>query len=1363
MRQTQALILLVFLLYIVVPAVAGAALPTSAQPFEIKRIGGDAGEVTTGVTLPYIDGVSTSIQPQSSTTWGMINKLSSPYSLGSSGVSAARTGNFAYWVAGTKSQAYTAAQALTTPLYEASPWPNYLAKMISGRSPAVTVTVPTYVSGLESAPIQGYGAILASSLLVKKGATTLTEGTDFTFSPKAGGSFTLKATSAGALKLGGSVTVSSQFITNGTAGTMYISSSLADYYSARYQFYYAMPSLGVSERNYGLQLLATTDIGQPNQIAATYINTISSGWTLCSYDITSKLPTLSRSSDANFALRFVGVGLDAGETGAGPRVDDISLQGFKYGPVRNLSVSSSDQDVIVNWDTPYESKVSTTVDSRPIKYRVWRAQSGTDNFVELTTSGSPVSDTQFTDSGTAIGVGYTYLVQAFDGNAPYTQYGEMAPRSAAIIGSGIKESHPTAFSGVSLGASSVLAGGTTTITGTLKDSSTNQVAASQTVYVEGQYKGTTDWFTVNDSAGTPVSGTTNVSGVVQITIAPRASTNFRLAFGGWDGTTYALGSSVSSGLLCSTTVKSIAASTLGVPVAKHAAPVTLVANLKDSAGDANPSIPGVVAPQTLKLEQSINQGGSFTTISDSISTDIDGKAVYEVLPTVTTIYKWTFVTSNQYTASSVNANKTVYSGNVFDQTSQTVDFAAHTSTLRARILNPAGDPPSSLWRKTYIQKYTVTGWANQGAELTPDASGYVQYLATPAVATSTRYRFIDYPSDANGRESISSELLVKPFAKLSATTVSAQNPAYQTSVTVSALLSNLADAPVVGATVQLERSSDGNVWTSIGDYVTDATGYARTSFVPVGAYQYRYVFEGNELYAEVGASAASPVVIPQYKLDTTVADVTKPVSGGPVNLTSILRSNSGLVSGATVQVQEQIAPATSWTTLDEVLSSAQGVVSYALASSVEAKYRFYYPATAELGGPVGATSVLITPGSGLEDPAVGTMPASLGATVPITGTLLSSTGAGYVGAEVSLEKLVGSSWSSVDSTLTAADGSIRFTVVAGAATTYRFSIAPSVNGGGTSASVAVAGSATLSTAGATYVHPSFGSVVSISARVLGVSAEGLVGVKAKLQQSANGTSGWTDVGVVVESNASGYVSASTGSLAGNAYFRFTLVDISASSASVLVKPVRISAATAIKRNPNYGTSTTVSASITDGAGTGVSGIQAKLQQSSSSAGPWIDTTNGAVTSGAAGSVTLPVKPNVLTYYRFVINEPANSSVSAACYVKPYAKLSTPKKSVTYPRPYGYVKFTGYVYPKHTSTAYVTLYFEEKVRSGSTYKYVVRKTASNIKLSSTTSTSYSPWSYSSYKFPRKGTWRVRVMHSDTGHYTTYSSYLSVIVK
>jgi len=114
----------------------------------------------------------------------------------------------------------------------------------------------------------------------------------------------------------------------------------------------------------------------------------------------------------------------------------------------------------------------------------------------------------------------------------------------------------------------------------------------------------------------------------------------------------------------------------------------------------------------------------------------------------------------------------------------------------------------------------------------------------------------------------------------------------------------------------------------------------------------------------------------------------------------------------------------------------------------------------------------------------------------------------------------------------------------------------------------------------------------------------------------------------------------------------------------------------------------------------------------------------------------------------------NTVTSATRTCLPYAYLTAPGVPSAVTKNVNFI-YSGYVYPAHTSSYPVKLYFYryEKLASGS-YGWVYRKYVNGPKYSSTsTATRY----VGKTSLPYAGTWRVRAVHSDTDHKASYSTY------
>lgn len=118
------------------------------------------------------------------------------------------------------------------------------------------------------------------------------------------------------------------------------------------------------------------------------------------------------------------------------------------------------------------------------------------------------------------------------------------------------------------------------------------------------------------------------------------------------------------------------------------------------------------------------------------------------------------------------------------------------------------------------------------------------------------------------------------------------------------------------------------------------------------------------------------------------------------------------------------------------------------------------------------------------------------------------------------------------------------------------------------------------------------------------------------------------------------------------------------------------------------------------------------------------------------------------------NDVLGSSASSAELCIPYAYLLRPTAPDSAYRSRSFATY-GYLYPKHTATYPVTLRFYryERLSSGK-YGYVYRKSVSAKRIDSSSSRiRYKGVTYLKYA----GKWRVRAVHSDSDHKTSYSAY------
>jgi hypothetical protein len=207
---------------------------------------------------------------------------------------------------------------------------------------------------------------------------------------------------------------------------------LAEYYSASVSMMYKMETLGADGAEDYFAFVRKSGTRSGYTILPV---TGASGWLQYTYDLSASTsyPRLSR-VPASLGLEFYDYtegsfdGLN--KVGTGPLVDDFTVFGYKYGPIRSVSVSSpAEGQVALSWPTPYDAVGSSVPDTRTISYRVWRAETGTELWTELT-AGGRVSANAFTDVSAVIGKRYVYVVQAWD---PGTGQGRGEQSAAAAL------------------------------------------------------------------------------------------------------------------------------------------------------------------------------------------------------------------------------------------------------------------------------------------------------------------------------------------------------------------------------------------------------------------------------------------------------------------------------------------------------------------------------------------------------------------------------------------------------------------------------------------------------------------------------------------------------------------------------------------------------------------------------------------------------------------------------------------------------------------------------------------------------------------------------------------------------------------
>ena len=188
---------------------------------------------------------------------------------------------------------------------------------------------------------------------------------------------------------------------------------LEHYYSASVNFYYTMPSLGLADGDAFKVKWYVKDDPFPAESRKSFALTAPNAWQGASFDISAPADQINLSrTPGTLEFSFSDFGETTGlepRTGEGVSIDDVSVTGWKYGPVRSLS-SSGVNSVQLSWAAPFSSTVGTAVDDRPISYEVWRTPAGETNWSLL----GDTTNLSYSDTTGTQGVLYTYLVQARD-------------------------------------------------------------------------------------------------------------------------------------------------------------------------------------------------------------------------------------------------------------------------------------------------------------------------------------------------------------------------------------------------------------------------------------------------------------------------------------------------------------------------------------------------------------------------------------------------------------------------------------------------------------------------------------------------------------------------------------------------------------------------------------------------------------------------------------------------------------------------------------------------------------------------------------------------------------------------------------
>ncbi len=155
---------------------------------------------------------------------------------------------------------------------------------------------------------------------------------------------------------------------------------------------------------------------------------------------------------------------------------------------------------------------------------------------------------------------------------------------------------------------------------------------------------------------------------------------------------------------------------------------------------------------------------------------------------------------------------------------------------------------------------------------------------------------------------------------------------------------------------------------------------------------------------------------------------------------------------------------------------------------------------------------------------------------------------------------------------------------------------------------------------------------------------------------------------------------------------------------------------------------------------------------------WTKDGVGAYSSSAGGFVVTSkaLTANTTFSARYSGNEKSLAAMSTPQVVTAKAKVSGPYAPKKVKRKKSFTVY-GYLAPKHTdyrsTKIYLYRYSSGRWRAYGTYRYP------SLSSYSSTSTKYSK----KIALPYKGKWRIRVVHSDSTHYKTESSYRNVTAK
>lgn len=204
---------------------------------------------------------------------------------------------------------------------------------------------------------------------------------------------------------------------------------LEGYYSAGLSFAYSMPSVGAADR-------ASFIVGWQRTGAATsaldsfspFPLTSAGTWVTRAFDMSASTRARMSRSPGNVRFRwhdFAEGPLQTPATARGPAVDDVTVTGYRYGPVRSLGATETSSGIAVSWSRPLRAVVVTATEERTITYRLWRRPALSYSWSELTAYGrlsAAANEATYVDATADPRGAYVYIVQAWDAGSG-TGYG----------------------------------------------------------------------------------------------------------------------------------------------------------------------------------------------------------------------------------------------------------------------------------------------------------------------------------------------------------------------------------------------------------------------------------------------------------------------------------------------------------------------------------------------------------------------------------------------------------------------------------------------------------------------------------------------------------------------------------------------------------------------------------------------------------------------------------------------------------------------------------------------------------------------------------------------------------------------------